>query len=514
MRDSLQDGESATSSSAVDFYMARPVTPHFESMTLPHFMQWYKMPKEQSTPPTLRLKSVVVVVRPYCCPDSESSKYDQYCRQKLMLHKPFRSVEELRDGRESYKTAYAVFLKSGSVPPSLEDDISRLDQNSRQSDQVVEADDVHEHCNASTAKTLDDWMIICQHESIAKAQLSSQACDFDWSKDVQLYSNLDEAATFMSRYREEAAVHHPAFTTKADPSKLQRKQHEAYSIVWHHHHDHHSKDGGPLRIIVSGTAGTGKSYLIHCLRLLLQDKVRVAAPTGVAAFNIDGHTLHSLLALPTKGDFKELEGKVLHQVQLAFRAVEYLIIDEMSMVGRKMFGQIDRRLRQVFPHHADDVLGGCSCLLFGDFGQLPPVMDLPLYISQPSRLPLSHVGRSAFLFFDRVVVLDQSMHQSGNDPSQVLFRDIMLRLRDGKVEVSDWEHLMRQTPAQVCDLHTFRSALRLFPTVESVLEYNMAQIRASGHPIAVVKAVHTGTSAPPMMLLDLSPRYVWPTRPA
>ena len=229
-------------------------------------------------------------------------------------------------------------------------------------------------------------MIICQHESIAKAQLSSQACDFDWSKDVQLYSNLDEAATFISRYREEAAVHHPAFTTKADPSKLQRKQHEAYSIVWHHHHDHHSKDGGPLRMIVSGTAGTGKFYLIHCLRLLLQDKVRVAAPTGVAAFNIDGHTLHSLLALPTKGDFKELEGKVLHQVQLAFRAVEYLIIDEMSMVGRKMFGQIDRRLRQVFPHHADDVLGGCSCLLFGDFGQLPPVMDLPLYISQPLRL--------------------------------------------------------------------------------------------------------------------------------
>lgn len=87
-------------------------------------MQWYKMPKEQSTPPTLRSKSVVVVVRPYCCPDPESSKYDQYCRQKLMLHKPFRSVEELRDGRESYKTAYAVFLKSGSVPPSLEDNIS------------------------------------------------------------------------------------------------------------------------------------------------------------------------------------------------------------------------------------------------------------------------------------------------------------------------------------------------------------------------------------------------------
>ena len=54
-------------------------------------------------------------------------------------------------------------------------------------------------------------------------------------------------------------------------------------------------ESSPLYMIVPGTAGTGKSYLIHCLRLLLKDKVCVAAPTGVAAFKIDGYTLHSLL---------------------------------------------------------------------------------------------------------------------------------------------------------------------------------------------------------------------------
>lgn len=54
-------------------------------------------------------------------------------------------------------------------------------------------------------------------------------------------------------------------------------------------------------MIVSATAGTGKSYLIHCLRHF---RVRIAAPTGVAAFNIEGNTLHSLFSLPIKGDYK------------------------------------------------------------------------------------------------------------------------------------------------------------------------------------------------------------------
>ena len=87
-------------------------------------------------------------------------------------------------------------------------------------------------------------------------------------------------------------------------------------------------------MIISGTAGTGKSYLIKCLRLLLNKQVHVAAPTGVAAFNIEGHTLHSLFSLPTKGDFKDLEGECLHKMQQSLANMKYLIIDEMSMVGR------------------------------------------------------------------------------------------------------------------------------------------------------------------------------------
>ena len=67
--------------------------------------------------------------------------------------------------------------------------------------------------------------------------------------------------------------------------------------------DHFESDNPPpLRMIVTGTAGTGKSYLIQCIRLLLGDKLTVAAPTVVASFIIEGTTLHTLLQLPTRGE--------------------------------------------------------------------------------------------------------------------------------------------------------------------------------------------------------------------
>ena len=192
----------------------------------------------------------------------------------------------------------------------------------------------------------------------------------------------------------------------------------------------------------------------------------------MAAFNVDGHTLHSLLSLPTKIDFKGLEGDRLHQLQQSLSTTKYLIIDEMSMVGR-ILGQVDRRLRQIFPHQSHEVFGGCSCLLFGDFGQLPPVMDLPLYTTH-SRSELSDQGMTAYQNCNKAIVLDQVMRQAGHDPEQVKFRNILLRLRDANVTVADWKHLMEQTPTKLHDTSEFANALHLHPTVEAVVEHNVS----------------------------------------
>lgn len=267
-------------------------------------------------------------------------------------------------------------------------------------------------------------MLICQRNADLQQDTSSQS-DIDWPQAARSYPNLEEMPSFITRHRQSAAQ--ATFTTTADPQQLQGKQLEVYTIVCQHLE---AIDPPPLNMIVSGTAGTGKSYLINCLRLLLQDKVHVAAPTGVAAFNVDGQTLHSLLSLPTKGEYKDLNGEHLQRMQQQLAGMKYLIIDEMSMVGRKIFGQVDKRLRQVFPHHADQLLGGCSCLLFGDFGQLPPVMDLPLYTTV-SRTHLSDLGSTAYQMFNHAVVLEQVMRQSGQHPDQILFRNILFHQKTG-----------------------------------------------------------------------------------
>ena len=87
----------------------------------------------------------------------------------------------------------------------------------------------------------------------------------DWTLAAHLYPMLEEAPSFISQQRQAAGQH--VFTTSANRANLQGKQQQVYTIVQQHQS---ANSPPPLRMIVSGTAGTGKSYLINCLRLLLQ----------------------------------------------------------------------------------------------------------------------------------------------------------------------------------------------------------------------------------------------------
>ena len=95
------------------------------------------------------------------------------------------------------------------------------------------------------------------------------------------------------------------------------------------------------------------------------------APTGVAADNIGGSTYHSKLPVPRsdidRANIRLSRGSSREQrLQSDLTGVSYIIIDEMSMVGRRALGQIDELLRQATGK--EEVFGGLSVILVGDHG--------------------------------------------------------------------------------------------------------------------------------------------------
>ena len=110
---------------------------------------------------------------------------------------------------------------------------------------------------------------------------------------------------------------------------------------------------------------------------------------------------------------------------------------------------------------SEELFGG---LIIGDWGKLPPVMDLPLYTTV-SRSELSDLGSVNYHQFDHTIILDQLMRQAGNNDTQQQFRDILIQLRNGELSVEDWKHLMKQTLAKTEDPSSFNDALRLFPCI-------------------------------------------------
>src|SRR5690606_30814967 len=124
-------------------------------------------------------------------------------------------------------------------------------------------------------------------------------------------------------------------------------------------------------IFVTGRAGTGKSTLLEYLAWNTSKQLVICAPTGVAALNVGGQTIHSLFRLPI-GVIADHEIEQSAELKKLLNAIETLVVDEVSMVNADLLDAMDRSLRQARqrPHEA---FGGVQLVLFGDPYQLAPV---------------------------------------------------------------------------------------------------------------------------------------------
>lgn len=131
-------------------------------------------------------------------------------------------------------------------------------------------------------------------------------------------------------------------------------------------------------IFLTGKAGTGKTTFLHQLQKENTKRMVVVAPTGVAAINAGGMTIHSFFQLPFgpywpgKPKDANRNRKFRKQKINLIRSLDLLVIDEISMVRADMLDHIDEVLRRY--RHPTKPFGGVQLLMIGDLHQLPPVV--------------------------------------------------------------------------------------------------------------------------------------------
>lgn len=129
-------------------------------------------------------------------------------------------------------------------------------------------------------------------------------------------------------------------------------------------------EDGSRVVFVSGNAGTGKTTLIRYLQDNLSLRHAVLAPTGVAALNAGGATIHSFFRFPPR--IQDPEQLHIPEDRRLYQKLELLIIDEVSMVRADVLDNIDAFLRAC--NNDFSPFGGVRLLLLGDMFQLPPVV--------------------------------------------------------------------------------------------------------------------------------------------
>ena len=229
--------------------------------------------------------------------------------------------------------------------------------------------------------------------------------------------------------------------------------------------------GGHL--FVTGRAGTGKSTLLRALCEMVEAEHVVVAPTGLAAVNVGGQTIHSFFGLPPRLIRQEdirrsRNGAVMRRMKL-------LIIDEVSMVRADLMWAIDQSLR-INRGRPREPFGGVRLVLFGDLHQLPPIVQ---EAEVAAHLETTHGGP----FFFSIGALREGLGTHLLELSQVFRQsdealiDVLNRIREGDVD-EDHLELLNSRVSPIRTLAEGDPYVILTPTNAAAHRINMAYLDA------------------------------------
>lgn len=190
---------------------------------------------------------------------------------------------------------------------------------------------------------------------------------------------------------------------------------------------------------VTGKAGTGKSTLLEYFRNHTEKNVAILAPTGVAALNVKGQTIHSFFRFPPQITKEEIKKQRLPAKQKKlFKELETIVIDEVSMARADLLDYVDFALRR-HRNRGSKPFGGVQMIFIGDLYQLPPVVA-----GQEERDLFTNHYKSPYFFsaeiFAEIEVEVVELAKIYRQKDQK-FIDLLNKIRNNSVESKDMELL-------------------------------------------------------------------------
>jgi hypothetical protein len=212
-----------------------------------------------------------------------------------------------------------------------------------------------------------------------------------------------------------------------------------------------------MLLYIAGEGGVGKTRVIKAIELgyeLLQRKseVLLMAPTGAAAYNIGGRTIHNAMSINI---YDRPRLNINSYTYSLWKGKTIMIIDEISMVSLTMLNTINQQCNRIQAVQQDStaILGAMPIVVFmGDFHQFAPIQAQPLW--QTPKGPLAALGQLIWHRFKDVIILDEQMRQQGD----LEFQGLLRRAREGTMTALDVDTLNEQ----------FTQSLHLSDGVDSV----------------------------------------------
>ncbi len=201
-------------------------------------------------------------------------------------------------------------------------------------------------------------------------------------------------------------------------------------------------------IFLTGRAGTGKSTLLSYFRQNSKKNIAVVSPTGIAAMNIGGQTIHSFFDFP----LTYIDPQAIHtsrKLKAIYENIETIVVDEISMCRADMLDGMDKALR--VNKNMNSLFGGVQMIFIGDLFQLPPVVaddNSKRYLAEHYETPYFFSARvfqqtEQADIFDKPFIENLKYIELENIFRQkdLAFKKVLNKIREGQIEQSDLEIL-------------------------------------------------------------------------